>query len=415
MARRRDYRLFLTAQTISNLGSSFTSFGLPLLVFRLTGSPLKLALTTVSGFLPYLLFGLVIGAWIDRVDRRRVMIGTVVARGLTIAVLPVLAASGTLVVWDVYAVAFVNTSLGIASSAIEGTAVPGLVSGRGLARANGALRGGYAAAKVVGPLLAGALIGGGVPVTGVFVVDAVSFWIAAAMLRAVRTPFNAPRAPARTSVAADIATGLRHVRADPALCVIALHAALYNLIGSTVTAQLVLFAHERLGAGDARVGVLYAGGAAGTAVALLTSSRIADRVPFPVATLGVMTCWSILVLGMSASTHFVLGALLWTCAAGLPTVYAVQTLTYRQTAVPEHLLGRVQTTGQVLAWSAQPVGATVGATVIHATGDIAAVYAASALLMLVITLFFWLGPFGRSLSAVRTTTPPMPQRNRRER
>ncbi|MGO4427161.1 MFS transporter, partial [Streptomyces sp. MCAF7] len=84
MPRRRDYRLFLISQTISNVGSSFTAFGLPLLVFRLTGSAVNLALTTVAGFLPYILFGLVIGAWVDRVDRRRALVGAVVARGLTI-------------------------------------------------------------------------------------------------------------------------------------------------------------------------------------------------------------------------------------------------------------------------------------------------------------------------------------------
>ncbi len=65
----KDFWKFLAGETISNVGSSFTLFVLPLLVFKLTGSALNLALVTVAEFLPYLLFGLVIGAAVDRVDR----------------------------------------------------------------------------------------------------------------------------------------------------------------------------------------------------------------------------------------------------------------------------------------------------------------------------------------------------------
>jgi MFS family permease len=62
-----DFWKFWMGQTISTLGSPFTSFALPLLIFKLTGSPLNLALTVVANVLPYLLFGLVIGAWVDRI------------------------------------------------------------------------------------------------------------------------------------------------------------------------------------------------------------------------------------------------------------------------------------------------------------------------------------------------------------
>jgi MFS family permease len=70
-----DFWRFWTGQTISNLGSSFTQFALPLLIFKLTGSAINLGLASAAIFLPYLLFGLLIGAWVDRVDRKRLMIG----------------------------------------------------------------------------------------------------------------------------------------------------------------------------------------------------------------------------------------------------------------------------------------------------------------------------------------------------
>src|SRR5258708_20501678 len=66
---RSDFWKFWTGQTISTLGSSFTSFAFPLLIFNLTGSSLNLALTFVATLLPYLLFGLFIVASLIRSSR----------------------------------------------------------------------------------------------------------------------------------------------------------------------------------------------------------------------------------------------------------------------------------------------------------------------------------------------------------
>src|SRR5258708_21703382 len=93
---------FWLGQTISNLGTSFTQFALPLLVFKLTGSALNLAITTAATFLPYLLFGLVIGAWVDRVDRKKLMIATDIARAAVIASIPLLASMDRLSVEWIY-------------------------------------------------------------------------------------------------------------------------------------------------------------------------------------------------------------------------------------------------------------------------------------------------------------------------
>src|SRR5215470_1210002 len=101
-----DFWKYWTGQTISNLGSSITLFALPLLVYKLTGSALNLGIATAATFLPYLLFGLVLGAWTDRVDRKRMMIGTDIARALIIASIPLLAALGLLSIWWIYLVAF---------------------------------------------------------------------------------------------------------------------------------------------------------------------------------------------------------------------------------------------------------------------------------------------------------------------
>src|SRR5207247_11047862 len=89
-----DFWKYWTGQTISNLGSSVTLFALPLLVYKLTGSAINLGISGAADFLPYLLFGLILGAWTDRVDRKRMMIFTDIARAMIVATIPLLAVLG---------------------------------------------------------------------------------------------------------------------------------------------------------------------------------------------------------------------------------------------------------------------------------------------------------------------------------
>ena len=142
----RDFWLFWTGESISNLGSSFTTYALPLLVFKLTGSALNLGLTTAATFLPYLLFGLVIGAWVDRLDRKRLMLLVDLGQTLVIGSIPVLYLLGALSIWWVYGVAFVSASLKIAFECGQFAAIPSLVGQTELMTANGRMQASFSGA-----------------------------------------------------------------------------------------------------------------------------------------------------------------------------------------------------------------------------------------------------------------------------
>jgi MFS family permease len=133
---KSDFWKFWTGQTISTLGSSFTSFAFPLLIFQLTGSALNLSLTVVATVLPYLLFGLVVGVWVDRVNRKRVMVGTDLIRALVIASVPLASFQGLLSVWWMYAVAYLQSTLTICFDAANFAAIPSLVRKNDLVTVN---------------------------------------------------------------------------------------------------------------------------------------------------------------------------------------------------------------------------------------------------------------------------------------
>ena len=392
-----DFGRFWLGQTVSNLGSSFTFFALPLLVFKLTGSPLNLGLATAMEFVPYLLFGLVIGAWVDRVDRKRLMIATDLGRAAVIAVIPALDALDALSVGWVYAVAFCSATLSIAFDAAQFAALPSLVpSSDDLVTANGRVQASYSAAQVAGPLLAGALITV-VSVQQVLWVDAGSFLVSAGSLALVATAFNAPRdAEGPRALRREVVEGLRYVLGHPVLRNISAMMALINLVSATVYAQLVVFAKRQLDASDSRVALLYAAGSAGVVLLSLAAGPLRRRLSFSVAALGALTIDGLLTMVL-AGTHWYWAALvLWAAISGLGLFFNINTTSLRQQIVPDHLLGRVMSIAGVLAWSAIPAGALAGGWAVGRTGSVALVYGVVGALVALLALAFSLGPLGHA-------------------
>jgi MFS family permease len=407
LPRRRvtaDFLKFWAGQTVSNLGSSVTVFALPLLVFKLTGSPLNLGVTSATSFLPYLLFGLVIGAWADRVDRRRLMIATDLARALLIALIPLAADAGLLRIWWLYAVAFLSSTLTIAFDSAEFAAIPSLVQSRDdLVTANGRIQASYYAAQVAGPLLAGLLIAT-ISVQQVFWLDAASFLVSAASLLAVRRRFNlepaategAQGAGGRRSIRRDVADGLRYVLRHPVLRSISIMMAIINLISATTFAQLVLFAKEHLSATDSQVGLLYSAGSVGVVVLSLAAGRLRRRLPFSKVALGALVLDGLMIVAMSVTRHYWLALVLWAAASGLGIMFNINTGSLRQQIVPNEMLGRVISIAAVLAWSAIPVGTLLGGVAVQRTGNVALVYGIIGGLVALVALAFAFSPVGHA-------------------
>ena len=405
--RRRfsaDFAKFWAGQTISNLGSSVTLFALPLLVFKLTGSPLNLGATSATSFLPYLLFGLVIGAWVDRVDRKRLMIATDVVRALLVAAIPLLADAGQLRVEWIYVLAFLQSTVTIAFDSAEFAAIPSLVESKDdLVTANGRIQASYYAAQVAGPLLAGLLIAA-ISVQQVFWLDAASFALSAVSLAMVRRRFNTERDAEgeeaaerpRRAIFRDVADGLRYVLGHPVLRNISAMMAIINLVMSSIYAQLVLFAKDRLDATDTQVGLLYSAGSVGVVALSLLAGPLRKRWPFSKVALSALVLDGLMTVALSLTRWYWLALPLWALSSGLGILFNINTGTLRQQIVPNEMLGRVISIAGVLAWSAIPVGTILGALAIERTGNVALIFGIIGALVVVVALAFSLGPIGHA-------------------
>lgn len=350
-------------------------FALPLLVFKLTGSALNLALVTAAEYLPYLLFGLLIGASVDRMDRRRLMVTTEMIQALVITTIPMLAVLGLLSVWWIYAVGFASSTLWIFFNTAEFAAMPNLVGEQDLVAANGRLQASYSAATVVGPLLAGVLVAL-VPVYAVLLVDALSFLLSALAITAINTSFNSETGDRkkRDTFRRDVAEGLRYVLAHPVLRSVALMMALINCVGFTVYAQLVFFAKDRLSATDTQVGLLYAAGGVGMVLLALAAGPLRKRFSFGKVVLGTLLLGGALIVVLAFVRWYWTAALLWAVVWGLVVLFDINANSMWQTIVPGRMLGRVQSVVTALSWSAIPLGTFVGGVAIERTHNVALVY-----------------------------------------
>jgi MFS family permease len=394
---RRDFWKFLTGQTISVLGSAFSGFALPLLIFQLTHSPLSLAIATATFALPHLLFGLFIGAWVDRVDRKRLMISVDVLMALALAVIPILALVHHLNVLWIYAVQFTVSSLGLVFEQAEFTAIPSLVGDSDLVTANGRINASYQASEVAGPTIAGA-IATVVSIPALLVIDSVSYLVSATMLATIKVGFNRSSREAKrtTRILADIGEGLRYVWSHPVLRNISLMMMLFNLVNSTFYAQSVYYAKERLHTSNFELGLFFAAGSVGAILFSLLAGKLRRRFSFSTVVIGCLALSGVFTVIFASIPWLWLALPFLLLREGVLSLLNINTFSLRQAIVPDHMLGRVLSVAGVLAFSAMPLGSIAGGILIERTHNVALVFGGIGVLLFLIPLAFSLTPLGHA-------------------
>jgi MFS family permease len=394
--RSVDFWKYWLGQLLSNFGSAFVTFATPLLIYRLTGSAVSLSLAVVFSFLPYILFGLIIGTVIDRVGRKKLMITTDIARGAMLATIPIFSLAGLLSVWWIYAVVFINGTLSIAFQGAEFAAVKSIVPESMLLTANARIQSSFQAAQFIGPVFGGLMVGVGLSIPAIFSITAFTYLISAVSLALIHTDFKGALALAKKRFRSEVTEGLRFIFQNPVLRNISLLTALVNFFAETTWAELVIFAKHQYGASDAHIAVLYACEPLGAAILTFLAARTRHYVSFSVATLGALMTYGALIFLVSLLRSYWAAIPVWIVVGGLPLSFSIHTVSLRQKIVPDHLLGRVMTASQTIAWCGIPTGAVVGGLAITATHNVSLVYAGVGLMIFMITCLFWFTALGRA-------------------
>ena len=422
----RNFRLLWIGETISGAGSSMAAIGVPLLaVTALRASTFAVSALTAAAYLPWLVIGLPVGAWVDRLAARPLMIACDLISALLYASLPVAAWLGVLDTGQVVVVALLAGAANVFFATAYQVYLPSLVTAAELVEGNAKLQGGAQVASIGGRGLAG-LAAEAIGAASALLFNSASFLVSAACLLRIRpvavpaasaslppAPASLAPAPAPSAVPAPDAPaapgpsagpsrhgrlyeqtweGIRFVARDRYLRFFTIYAAVSNLSYAGNLALVVVFLVRTVGLSSAAVGVLTAtsglGGLLGALVARRLTRVFGTARALLLTTLG--SGLSCLLIPLTAKgprvAYYVVGSAL---VAGGIVVGNVILGSFRQEYCPPAMLGRVTASMRFLTFGAIPLGALLAGALGTALGirnglwAVLAIFAASGTFLLI--------------------------------
>ncbi|MGW0533328.1 MFS transporter [Streptomyces sp. NPDC003032] len=362
----------LAAAALSNVGDGIRVVALPLLAAATTQDAFAVSALTAVAFLPWFLFGLPIGALVDRSRPERFMVWANTARTLLLAVLALALLADMRSMALLYTLAFL---LGIGEAAYDNAAqslIPRVVPDENLEKANSAL---ITAERVgqdlVGPALGGLLfaLSPALP----FGLNAAAMAVGVLLLARLRTTTPTPVAATPggrvvRTVFADAVAGMRWLWQARFVRAVVLTGSALTFFTMAWEATLVLLARGPMGVSESGYGVMLAIGAIGGVTGALVTPALVRRFDRRALQITAIATTAALALALAAFPHPALAALAWGGTGAAFAVWNVLSVTLRQRLVPAGLLGRVNSANRTFSMAAVPLGAVTGGAVANAFG-----------------------------------------------
>jgi len=389
--RRRDFALLWSGGLVSVAGDWMLYAALPFFVYERTGSTVATAGMIVASLTPAVLLGSFAGVFVDRWDRKRVLVLANLLQAVAVAFLLLVPSDGWL--WIVYVVAVAQSCVAAFSQPAEGALLPSLVEDDQLVPANALNALNNRIGRLVGAPVGGVLLAA-LGLEAVVVVDCVSF-LGAALLIA---PISAPRAvrgePEQARPAAPVArtrwasfwaewvAGLRLVGNDRTIAVLFLVFGLMTFGGTMLDPLTVAWVRDVLGEGPEVYSLLITAHAVTGIVGTLLVGRFgADSSPRDLIGWGSLIAGAALLLKYNVPVLAL--AFATTAVTGITSVAsAVGAESLAQRAVPDAYRGRVFGSLQATIFLLSLLGALTGGLLAEVVGIVAMLNVAAALTVL---------------------------------
>jgi MFS family permease len=359
LLRHHDFRHLWVADAVSQFGTRVSGLAVPLLVVSvLHATTFEVTAVRTVQTAAYLLIGLQVGAWVDRMRRWPVLLVADLGRAVALGWVPVGAALGVLTLPQVYVSVFVTGVLTVFFDVARQSYLPSLVERADLVEGNGKLRANMSVAALSASAVGGFLVQW---LTAPFTVavDAAGYLWSAGWLGTIRA--REPRRPrdGRRRLAAEVAEGARLVFGQPILRAIGLCNATTALAQSAQMSLSVVFLVRDVRLTPGVIGVLGTAGLVGALVGSAFGRRLtawfgAARILWGGA---IVTGIGFLLYPLTDPGwrlgFYVLAGFL---ASAAITVESVVQVSFQQALCPERLRGRVAATMNVLYWGAAPIG-----------------------------------------------------------
>ncbi|MCM1951397.1 MFS transporter [Streptomyces sp. G2] len=414
----RSYALLWTASALSYIGDGILITASPLLVLSLTSEPMVVAAAEVALTLPYLLFGIIGGVVVDRLDRRRLMVTLDFARAVLLLLVLISLSFDVVQIPVLLCTLFLLTTADTVFRTAAQTALPSIVPKEGLVKANARLMSAeIVGAQFAGPALGGLLFAGAVALP--FLANGVSFALSGLLLllalparRATRAaseaaePGTAP-GPFRAGVLKEAAEGVRWLWTQSTLRFLAASSATINFFTGATNAILVLYVHQVLHLSNAAFGLVVACGAAGGVIAGMVAGRVATKFGTRNSLVFAVALQAVGQGILFVSSNTVLTVLALACAGFAMVQFSSVSVALRQSTIPDHLLGRATSVYRMLAWGSLPLGALTAGLAVTWTG-IRSTFALGAVVLTALTFWVLLRSSDYGLGDAKESDEPAP-------
>jgi MFS family permease len=365
LRRNRDFTLLWSGQALSMLGSKVTTLAYPFLILSLGHSPAAAGAVGFVATLPYLLFQLPAGVWVDRLTRKRLMIGCDVVRGAALAVLALTIAVGRPPLWEIGAIAFVEGTMFVVFNAAEHSAIANVVPPEQLTSAFSLNEARTRAAGLLGAPLGGLLFGLGRVVP--FAFDAISYFVSVLTLSLIKAEFQTERKAQERRFRRELVEGFAWLRRHRFLLDSTVSVSLGNLVVRANQLLVIVLATQH-GLAPALVGVMLATAGLGGVVGSLIAPRFQRAFSPRDVVIGASLAWAVLFPLFTGTTNPYVFGLAWGGAALVGAIWNVVLGSYQLSVTPDHLRGRVASIGSLFGYGAFAVGSVVSGTLISLAG-----------------------------------------------
>ena len=355
--RHRNYRLFLTGQIVSTIGTWMQTVALPWLALELTHNGFLVGLVLAAQFLPVLVLSPIAGEIADRYRKRSVLLMTQTSFVVPPFVLFALTTTGHAQYWMVMIASLATGTINALDVPTRQAFQVDMVGRKDLLNAIALNSSVFNAAAVIGPSIAGILIAlVGVPIC--FLLNSVSYVAAIAALLLMR---NLPVAVQRTEeepLARRLAQGAAYARREPVVGMLLIVVAVFSLFAMNRTTLMPLFADQVLHVGAHGFGFLLASMGLGSLTGALTLAFFPHLGTDPRRQLWMAAIWIAALLEFSLSRVFAI-SLVTLFVAGYCQISFIAAANSRiQTLTPDHLRGRVMALYAEALIGVGPIGAT---------------------------------------------------------
>jgi MFS family permease len=361
--RHSDFLKLWTGETVSQVGTQVSQLAIPLTaILVLNASAFEVASLGTVYFLPFLLFTLPAGVWVDRLRRRPILIAADLGRAAVLASIPIAYFADALTLGQLYVAAFVAGTLTVFFDVSYQSYLPSLVRRDQLVSGNSALEVSRNASQIAGPGIGGLLIGLFTAPYAVLI-DAISFLGSAGALIWIRAREAPPEPAEHPSMRRELAEGLRYLVGHRYWRPISITTATSNFFWTLATSIILVYAVRTLHMSAQLIGLVFTLGSLGGLVAAFTAKRISAAIGVgPTIVLSAILFGPALILvPLAPKSHPVpvLVAAFLVAGAGA-VLYNITAISLMQTLTPERLLGRLNASRRFIVWGTIPLGGLAG-------------------------------------------------------